>query len=184
MTLFDLDEDENENNAIEKTVKKRNNNKYGKMNIIIKHLENKWTIKKNINKKNQNEYILHKNSDCLKKKIIRLNLFNLKEKYQYTFNDGDSDDYDSSTSTLIKINNTDNGNTPPETNSNENLSDLSDLSEYYLIKFLYNALDNGWKLKKKDNKYFCSKKHNGDARVYEAGYLKDFILDNFIFKGK
>ena len=36
-------------------------------------------------------------------------------------------------------------------------------------------------LKKIDNKYFCSKRHKGDKRVYEAGYLKEFLLDSFTF---
>ena len=55
------------------------------------------------------------------------------------------------------------------------------LSDNCLKNFIYNALENEWKLKKTGNKYFCSKRHKGDKRVYEAGYLKDFLLDNFTF---
>lgn len=53
------------------------------------------------------------------------------------------------------------------------------LSDNCLRNFIYNALENEWKLKKTGNKYFCSKRHKGDKRVYEAGYLKEFLLDNF-----
>jgi hypothetical protein len=55
------------------------------------------------------------------------------------------------------------------------------LSDNCLRNFIYNALENEWKLKKTGNKYFCSKRHKGDKRVYEAGYLKEFLLDNFTF---
>ena len=55
------------------------------------------------------------------------------------------------------------------------------LSDNCLRNFIYNALENEWKLKKTGNKYFCSKRHKGDKRVYEAGYLKEFLLDNFRF---
>ena len=54
-----------------------------------------------------------------------------------------------------------------------------DAKQLHKMIFIYNALENEWKLKKIGNKYFCSKRHKGDKHVYQAGYLKEFLLDNF-----
>jgi predicted ATP-dependent protease len=126
------------------------------MNVLIKHLENNWTIKKNANyigkNEKEKEYILKKNTGRdVKMKLIRLKKY-LKEE-----------DVDGECKTRHK------------TNTNIKLSDSC------LRNFIYNALENEWKLKKTGNKYFCSKRHKGDKRVYEAGYLKEFLLDNFAF---
>ena len=132
---------------------------YNEMNILIKHLENNWTIKKNIHNysKNNNtkEYILKKNTGRdVKMKIIKLNNFKQTSKEEYKNSEKSSE--------------------------NENKLNVK-LTDNCLRNFIYNALENEWKLKKIDNKYFCSKRHKGDKRVYEAGYLKEFLLDNFTF---
>jgi hypothetical protein len=132
-------------------------NKYDEMSVLIKHLENNWTIKKNIhnNDKNAKEYILKKNEGRdVKIKLIVLNYF---EK-----------------TTTSKEKSNKNG------ESNKHKLNVK-LSDSCLRNFIYNALENEWKLKKTGNKYFCSKRHKGDKRVYEAGYLKEFLLDNFTF---
>jgi hypothetical protein len=133
---------------------------YNEMNILIKHLENNWTIKKNIHNcsknKNTKEYILKKNTGRdVKMKIIKINNFEQTSK---------EEEYK-------------NGENPSENKNKLNVK----LSDNCLRNFIYNALENEWKLKKIDNKYFCSKRHKGDKRVYEAGYLKEFLLDNFTF---
>jgi len=133
---------------------------YNEMNILIKHLENNWTIKKNIHNcsknKNIKEYILKKNAGRdVKMKIIKINNFEQTSKEEECKN-GD------------------------KSSENENKLNVK-LSDNCLRNFIYNALENEWKLKKIDNKYFCSKRHKGDKRVYEAGYLKEFLLDNFTF---
>ena len=138
--------------------------KYDEMNILIKHLENNWTIKKNIhnNGKNIKEYILKKNlGRDVKMKLIRLNNIETTtttsdEEYK---NNESSENYE---------------------NQNGHKQNIK-LSDNCLRNFIYNALENEWKLKKISNKYFCSKRHKGDKRVYEAGYLKEFLLDNFTF---
>jgi hypothetical protein len=132
---------------------------YDEMNILIKHLENNWTIKKNIHNysKNNNtkEYILKKNTGRdVKMKIIKLNNFKQTSKEEYKNSEKSSE--------------------------NENKLNVK-LTDNCLRNFIYNALENEWKLKKIDNKYFCSKRHKGDKRVYEAGYLKEFLLDSFTF---
>lgn len=141
-----------------------NENKYDEMNVLIKHLENNWTIKKNIhnnNGKNVKEYILKKNSGRdVKMKLIRLNIFKITTTSE--------EEYKNSEST--------------ENYENKHRHKLNmKLSDNCLRNFIYNALENEWKLKKTGNKYFCSKRHKGDKRVYEAGYLKEFLLDNFTF---
>ena len=132
---------------------------YYKMNILIKHLENNWTIKKNIHNCSKNgnwkEYILKKNTGRdVKMKIIKLNNFKQTSKKEYKNGEKSSE--------------------------NENKLNMK-LTDNCLRNFIYNALENEWKLKKIDNKYFCSKRHKGDKRVYEAGYLKEFLLDSFTF---
>ena len=132
---------------------------YNEMNILIKHLENNWTIKKNIHNysknKNAKEYILKKNTGRdVKMKIIKLNNFKQTSKEEYKNSEKSSE--------------------------NENKLNVK-LTDNCLRNFIYNALENEWKLKKIDNKYFCSKRHKGDKRVYEAGYLKEFLLDSFTF---
>ncbi len=141
-----------------------NENKYDEMNILIKQLENNWTIKKNIhnNGKNVKEYIVKKNlGRDVKMKLIILNNIETTttasdEEYK---NSESSENYE---------------------NQNGHKRNIK-LSDNCLRNFIYNALENEWKLKKIGNKYFCSKRHKGDKRVYEAGYLKEFLLDNFTF---
>lgn len=147
-----------------------NANKYDEMSVLIKHLENNWTIKKNIhnNDKNAKEYILKKNEGRdVKIKLIVLNHFE-------------------TTTTTSKEESNKNGESNKNSESNKNGESNKHklnvkLSDSCLKNFIYNALENEWKLKKIGNKYFCSKRHKGDKRVYEAGYLKEFLLDNFTF---
>lgn len=135
------------------------NVEYNKMSVLIKHLENNWTIKKNVNyhdktldkNKKEKEYILKKNTGRhVKIKLIRLEEY-LKE---------------------------DEGELSNEKCENKHKTNIK-FSDGCLRNFIYNALENEWKLKKIGNKYFCSKRHKGDKHVYQAGYLKDFLLDNF-----
>ena len=160
------DDDYNNSNDInfEPNIVNTNENKHDEMNILIKHLENNWTIKKNIynNDKNVKEYILKKKlRRDVKMKLIRLNNFETTTT---------TSDEEYKNSELIK------------TYENKHRHKWTmKLSDNCLRNFIYNALENEWKLKKIGNKYFCSKRHKGDKRVYEAGYLKEFLLDNFTF---
>jgi hypothetical protein len=47
------------------------------------------------------------------------------------------------------------------------------------MAFLYNALENGWTIKKKNNAYVFTKNHEGKKEVYLDNYLKRFMKDNF-----
>ena len=44
--------------------------------------------------------------------------------------------------------------------------------------FLYNALENGWTIKKRNNLYIFTKNHEGKKEVLLDDYLKRFMLDN------
>ena len=44
--------------------------------------------------------------------------------------------------------------------------------------FIVNALENGWKVKKKRGTYIFTKKHEGKKEILKDGYLESFISDN------
>jgi hypothetical protein len=41
-----------------------------------------------------------------------------------------------------------------------------------------NALDNGWKVKKRKDTYIFTKKHEGRKEIFKDGYLESFIAEN------
>ena len=49
------------------------------------------------------------------------------------------------------------------------------------MKFIYNALENGWAVKKKKDLYIFSKNHEGKKEVLLDEYLKRFMLTNMDF---
>ena len=44
--------------------------------------------------------------------------------------------------------------------------------------FIYNALEKGWTIKKKNNAYVFTKNHEGKKEVMLDDYLKRFMLEN------
>ena len=44
--------------------------------------------------------------------------------------------------------------------------------------FIFNALENGWTIKKKNKKYIYSKNHEGKKEIFSEDYLTSFIKDN------
>jgi hypothetical protein len=48
--------------------------------------------------------------------------------------------------------------------------------------FLYNALEDGWSIKKKDDTYVFSKNPAGKKEVLEESYLLKFMKNNFDIK--
>jgi hypothetical protein len=58
-------------------------------------------------------------------------------------------------------------------------SDLNiDFIQLQKMSFLYNALNSGWSIKKQEDKYIFSKKHEGKKEVYLDTYLQKFIETN------
>ena len=47
------------------------------------------------------------------------------------------------------------------------------------MAFLFNALENGWTIKKNQDKYIFIKKHEGEKEIMLDSYLRRFIKDNF-----
>ena len=54
-----------------------------------------------------------------------------------------------------------------------------DLVNIQKMAFIYNAIDNGWTVKKKNNLYIFSKNHENKKEVYLDKYLRGFIVQNF-----
>ena len=53
-----------------------------------------------------------------------------------------------------------------------------DKIKFQKMIFLYNALDNGWSIKKKQNSYIFKKNHEGKKEILNETYLSTFMKDN------
>lgn len=45
--------------------------------------------------------------------------------------------------------------------------------------FLYNAINDGWKIEKQENMYIFRKKHEDKKEIYSEDYLEEFITNQF-----
>jgi hypothetical protein len=61
------------------------------------------------------------------------------------------------------------------------ICDISKIDQVVLQKMvlLYNALEDGWDIKKKNDIYIFSKKHGGKKEVFLESYLHTFMKDKF-----
>ena len=50
------------------------------------------------------------------------------------------------------------------------------------MAFIYNALEDGWTINKKNDCYIFKKNHEGKKEVYLDDYLRRFMKDNFNLK--
>lgn len=57
---------------------------------------------------------------------------------------------------------------------NENIN----IDKLKVMIFVYNALENGWNIRKNGMSYIFSKKHNGQKEVFNNNYLSTFIEEN------
>ena len=64
-------------------------------------------------------------------------------------------------------------------NINSNNEIEIDSMKLHKIIFLYNALENGWTVKKNKEFYIFNKAHGGKKEVYLDDYLTRFMQDNF-----
>ena len=60
----------------------------------------------------------------------------------------------------------------------ENEKEKLDVIKLHKMAFIYNALENGWKVKKNNDLYVFSKNHEGKKEVFLDSYLKKFITSN------
>ena len=54
-----------------------------------------------------------------------------------------------------------------------------DLLQFQKMAFIYNAVEKGWTIKKRDNKYVFTKNHKGEKEVFLDTYLRQFLKNNF-----
>jgi hypothetical protein len=57
-----------------------------------------------------------------------------------------------------------------------------DLIKLQKLSFIYNAIEAGWSVKKLEDKYIFSKKHEGKKEVYLETYLQKFVESNLKMK--
>jgi hypothetical protein len=53
-----------------------------------------------------------------------------------------------------------------------------DKLKFKKMVFLYNALDNGWSIKKRKETYIFTKNHEGKKEIFDENYLSIFMKDN------
>ena len=69
--------------------------------------------------------------------------------------------------------------------STKNLEILTDqsiqISKKQIKKmiFIQNALDQGWTIKKSDDSYIFTKKHENRREIFQENYLETFLISNF-----
>ena len=63
-------------------------------------------------------------------------------------------------------------------NSDDNKQIEIEQTKFQKMVFLYNALDNGRSIKKRNNSYIFSKNHEGKKEIFESSYLSIFMKDN------
>jgi hypothetical protein len=50
--------------------------------------------------------------------------------------------------------------------------------QFRKMNFICNAIEKGWEVKKRDDKYVFTKKHEGKREVYLDSYLQQFLESN------
>lgn len=62
---------------------------------------------------------------------------------------------------------------------NNDLENLEiDKLKFKKMIFLYNALDNGWSIKKRKDSYIFVKNHENKKEIFDESYLTTFMEDN------
>ena len=63
----------------------------------------------------------------------------------------------------------------------DEITNINEINHIKLQKmaFIYNALEDGWTIKKKNNAYIFTKNHEGKKEVFLDNYLKKFLENNF-----
>jgi hypothetical protein len=44
--------------------------------------------------------------------------------------------------------------------------------------FIMNALEQGWKIKKREDSYVFTKKHENKREIFQENYLENFVVEN------
>jgi len=51
--------------------------------------------------------------------------------------------------------------------------------QFQKMLFITNALDKGWSVKKSNDNYIFSKKHENRKEIFQENYLEEFLISNF-----
>ena len=51
--------------------------------------------------------------------------------------------------------------------------------KFQKMVFLFNAINDGWTIKKRNDSYIFNKKHEGKKEIFREDYLLSFMKDNF-----
>jgi len=60
---------------------------------------------------------------------------------------------------------------------NETVENIG-INKFQKMVFVFNALEDGWTVVKKEENYIFKKKHCNDKEIFLDSYLKDFIHKN------
>lgn len=64
-------------------------------------------------------------------------------------------------------------------NANDDNNILIDGAKFKKLIFLYNALEEGWSVKKRKDSFIFTKNHEGKKEIFLETYLADFLKKNF-----
>ncbi len=64
-------------------------------------------------------------------------------------------------------------------NEGNNISKQMNLKMFQKMAFVYNALDDGWVVKKRNGNYIFSKPHENKKEIFQDDYISTFMKDNF-----
>jgi hypothetical protein len=53
-----------------------------------------------------------------------------------------------------------------------------DKIKFQKMVFLFNALDKGWTIKKRNDTYIFTKNHEGKKEIFDDSYLDTFVKEN------
>jgi len=53
-----------------------------------------------------------------------------------------------------------------------------DKKKFQKMAFIFNALENGWSVKKSNDSYIFTKKHENRREIFQENYLENFIVNN------
>ena len=53
-----------------------------------------------------------------------------------------------------------------------------DNNSFQKMVFVFNALDDGWSVKKQNNSFIFKKNHEGKKEIFDESYLSIFMKDN------
>ena len=62
--------------------------------------------------------------------------------------------------------------------SGEKCVTVIDNVKFHKTMFLFNAINDGWTVKKKNNSYIFKKKHENKKEIFEENYLHSFMRTN------